>query len=141
MIKDSHGQLKRDEGEILVAYQDHLGFWTIGVGILIDKRKNGGLRPEESEFIFNNRLKIITEELKSRLPWFTKLDEARRGALVNMAFQLGVNGLINFKNTMALVAAGKYEAAGVEMLKSEWAKQTPARAYRISNQMRWGEWQ
>ena len=35
---DTYEQLKRDEGEILHAYQDHLGFWTIGIGILIDKR-------------------------------------------------------------------------------------------------------
>ena len=35
-------QLRRNEGEVLHAYQDHLGFWTIGVGRLIDKRKGGG---------------------------------------------------------------------------------------------------
>jgi GH24 family phage-related lysozyme (muramidase) len=29
-------QLKRDEGEVLHAYKDSLGYWTIGIGILID---------------------------------------------------------------------------------------------------------
>jgi lysozyme len=141
MIKDSYSQLRRDEGERLSAYQDHLGFWTIGVGILIDARKGGGLMPEESEFIFQNRLKLLNAELEKRLPWIKKLDPARRGVLVNMAFQMGVAGLLGFKNTLALIERGEYEKASREMLGSKWAQQTPARANRLSVQMSSGVWQ
>ena len=141
MIKDSYSQLRRDEGERLSAYQDHLGFWTIGVGILIDARKGGGLLPEESEFIFQNRLKLLNSELEKRLPWIKKLDPARRGVLVNMAFQMGVAGLLGFKNTLALIERGEYEKASREMLGSKWAQQTPARANRLSVQMSSGVWQ
>jgi lysozyme len=138
---DSYEQLKRDEGEVLHAYQDHLGFWTIGVGILIDKRKGGGLLPEESEFIFRNRLRLLNAELDKRLPWISRLDPVRRGVLINMAFQMGVAGLLAFKGTLALVLAGKYQEAAKEMLRSKWASQTPARAQRLSNQMDMGVWQ
>ena len=138
---DTYEQLKRDEGEILHAYQDHLGFWTIGIGILNDKRKDGGLRPEESEFIFRNRLRLLDAELASKLPWITKLDPARKGVLINMAFQMGVTGLSAFKNTLALVQAGRYQDAAKAMMQSKWASQTPARAQRLSNQMATGEWQ
>ena len=138
---DSYTQLKRDEGEKLHAYQDTLGFWTIGIGILIDQRKGGGLRPEESEFIFRNRLKLLDEELARVLPWLSKLDPARRGVLLNMAYQMGVTGLLGFKTTLALVSAGKYQEAAAQMLQSKWAKQTPARAQRLSNQMATGDWQ
>ena len=141
MIKDSYSQLKRDEGEVLHAYQDHLGFWTIGIGILIDKRKGGGLRPEESEFIFRNRLKLLDAELANRLPWISKLDPARKGVLINMAFQMGVAGLLGFKNTLALIQSGKYQDAAKAMLQSKWATQTPARANRLSRQMETGIWQ
>lgn len=141
MIKDSYSQLRRDEGERLSAYQDHLGFWTIGVGILIDARKGGGLLPEESEFIFQNRLKLLNADLEKRLPWIKKLDPARRGVLVNMAFQMGVAGLLGFKNTLALIERGEYEKASREMLGSKWAQQTPARANRLSVQMSSGVWQ
>jgi lysozyme len=41
-------QLTREEGKRRSAYQDHLGYWTIGVGRLIDARKGGGLSDEES---------------------------------------------------------------------------------------------
>jgi lysozyme len=137
---DSYTQLKRDEGEVLHAYQDHLGYWTIGVGILIDQRKGGELRPEESEFIFRNRLKLFDAELSRRLPWISRLDPARRGVLLNMRFQMGITGLLGFKNTLALVEAGKYQDAAVNMLKSKWAQQTPARANRLSLQMASGDW-
>lgn len=138
---DSYSQLKRDEGEKLHAYQDHLGFWTIGIGILIDKRKGGGLLPEESEFIFKNRLRLVELDLNRRLPWFSRLDPARRGVLVNMAFQMGIDGLLGFKDTLGLVQAGKYQDAAKQMLKSKWAGQTPARANRLSVQMATGVWQ
>ena len=141
MIKDSYSQLKRDEGEVLHAYKDHLGFWTIGIGILIDKRKGGGLRPEESEYIFRNRLKLLDAELTDRLPWISKLDPARKGVLTNMAFQMGVAGLLGFKNTLALIQSGKYQDAAKAMLQSKWATQTPARANRLSRQMETGIWQ
>lgn len=138
---DTYEQLRRDEGEKLHAYQDTLGYWTIGIGILIDQRKGGGLRPEESEFIFRNRLKLLDEELSRVLPWLSKLDPARRGVMLNMAFQMGVMGLLGFKTTLAMVSAGKYQEAAKQMLQSKWAKQTPARAQRLSNQMATGEWQ
>ena len=141
MINDSYSQLKRDEGEVLHAYQDHLGYWTIGIGILIDKRKGGGLRPEESEFIFRNRLKLLDAELANRLPWISKLDPARKGVLINMAFQMGVAGLLGFKNTLAMVESGRYRDAAKGMLESKWATQTPARANRLSRQMETGIWQ
>lgn len=138
---NSYEQLKRDEGEVLHAYQDTLGYWTIGIGILIDKRKGGGLRPEESEFIFNNRLRILNKQLDKRIPWIGKLDPVRRGVLVNMAFQMGVDGLLGFKNTLAMIERGHYQAAAAGMLNSKWAKQTPARANRLSVQMATGVWQ
>lgn len=134
-------QLRRDEGEVLSAYQDSLGYWTIGVGRLIDKRKGGGLSVEESAYLLNNDIDKRVAELRSRLPWTQKLDNVRFGALVNMSFQLGVDGLLGFKNTLALIEEGKYTFAADNMLKSKWAEQTPARAKRLADQMRTGVWQ
>lgn len=133
-------QLRRDEGEELSAYQDHLGYWTIGVGRLIDKRKGGGITSEEAAYLLSNDIDRKQAELVKRLPWAATLDEARFGVLCNMAFQMGVDGLLGFKNTLAMVRDGKYTEAAEGMLNSLWAKQTPARAKRLSEQMRTGEW-
>jgi lysozyme len=134
-------QLKGDEGVIPHAYQDHLGYWTIGVGRLIDKRKGGCLRPDEITYLLNNDVDDRINELTKRLPWFQDLDDARRGVLVNMSFQMGVEGLMQFQRTLELVKAGKYENAAHALLQSKWATQTPKRAQRMAEQMRSGLWQ
>ncbi len=134
-------QLRRDEGEILSAYQDHLGYWTIGIGRLIDKRKGGGITKDEAAYLLGNDIDRVTAEVRRRLPWFSKLDEARQGVLLNMAFQMGVDGLLGFKNTLAMIERGDYAAAADGMLNSLWARQTPERAARLAQQMRTGAWQ
>lgn len=134
-------QLFRDEGKVSYAYQDHLGYWTIGVGRLIDRRKGGGLSDEEIAFLLDNDISRIDAELTKRIPWFNELDEARKGVLMNMAFQMGVDGLLAFKNTLKLVQSKQWDKAADAMLQSKWAReQTPARAKRLSDQMRTGEW-
>ena len=67
-------------------------------------------------------------------------DEHQR-RLAGRAFQLGVSGLLGFKNTLAMIEAGKYQDAANSMLQSKWATQTPARAKRLSNQILAGVWQ
>lgn len=135
-------QLKADEGVKPCVYKDHLGFDTIGVGRLVDSRKPGaGLRPFEIDFLLQNDIDDRIEQLTRRLPWFQNLDDARKGVLLNMAFQLGVDGLLGFKNTLAMVEAGQYANAAQGMLQSKWASQTPARAQRMAKQMETGVWQ
>lgn len=133
--------LREDEGEVLTAYQDHLGFWTIGVGILIDKRKPGaGITKDESAYLLANRIAEKTAELRRRLPWFDSLDEVRQCALLNMAFQMGASNLLGFKNSLRLVQAGDYHQAGEEMKKSLWWKQTPNRAARVIESIQSGKY-
>lgn len=134
-------QLRREEGSVPHAYQDHLGFWTIGVGRLIDARKGGGLSPEEIDFLLANDVAKFIREVREALPWFDHLDEPRQAVLVGMAFQMGTAGLLGFKQTLAAVRDQRYMTAAALMLQSRWAKQTPARARRMARQMESGEWQ
>ncbi len=140
MISELTTQLNRDEGRRKSAYQDHLGYWTIGVGRLIDARKGGGLRDDEMDYLLRNDINDRIDALTRALPWFQDLDDARRGVLLNMAFQMGTAGLLGFVTTLGLVKAGKYKEASEQMLKSKWAGQTPERAKRLSEQMREGVW-
>lgn len=65
-----------------------------------------------------------------------------RGAvLVSMAYQMGVDGLVGFRNTLMAIANKDWFTAETGMLKSRWASQTPKRARRHAAQMRSGEWQ
>lgn len=140
LIDELTTQLRRDEGEVLTAYQDHLGYWTLGIGRLIDSRKGGGITREEAAYLLRNDISKVDKALQVSLPWFPTLSEARKGVLLNMAFQLGVSGLLKFKNTLKMVEQGEYAKASVAMLDSEWAKQTPERAKRLSLQMAQDRW-
>lgn len=135
-------QLRGEEGVRPCVYKDHLGFWTIGIGRLVDERKaDSGLRPDEMTYLLNNDIDDRINALNKRLYWFGALDGARQGVLLNMAFQMGVEGLLGFENTLAMIENGEYDKAAVAMLKSKWARQTPARAQRMAEQMRTGFWQ
>ena len=133
-------QLRRDEGTESCAYQDSLGYWTIGVGRLIDARKGGGLSNEEIDYLLDNDIKAKTAEVLQALPWAARLSEPRRAVLVNMALQMGTRGLA-FRMTLGSIEDGHYGEAALGMLDSTWAKQTPARAMRLATQMETDQWQ
>ena len=135
-------QLIRDEGEILHAYQDSLGYWTIGVGHLIDARKSGSIPPAISRELLVLDIATKTATLSETFPWTDALDEVRLGVLQNMTFQMGVRGLAEFQNMLNELQAGNFAAAAQEGLDSDWARtQSPARAARLMIQMETGEWQ
>lgn len=142
MIDELVRQLRIDEGVRRQAYRDSLGLLTIGVGRLIDPTKPGcGLRDGEIDMLLANDVADRVDALTKALPWFTELDEARKGVLLNMAFQLGTAGLLAFTTTLGHVRSGRYDEAADAMLKSKWAQQTPNRAARMAQQMRTGVWQ
>jgi lysozyme len=135
-------QLRRDEGYQSSAYQDGLGYWTIGIGICVDRRKGCGLYEEEIDFIFQNRVKQNTCALSAEFPWTDALDDVRRGALLNMVFELGLHGLSGFPKFLAALQVRDFAGAAAAMLDSVWAKtQSPDRAKRLAQQIITGVWQ
>lgn len=124
--------LVRDEDEVLHAYADHRGYLTLGVGRLIDKRRGGGITHDEALYLLGNDITRVTDELSRRIRCWPELNGVRQRALANMAFQLGVNGLLRFRRMWRAIEAGLWAAAYDEALDSNWARQTPARARRVA---------
>lgn len=157
--------LRFEEGVRSKAYKDHLGYWTIGVGRLIDERRGGRITPEEDAILLANdptrkgkawREYVLTDPeinmllkhdverfIASMADWpaWQKVqgNTARMVAMLSMCFQLGTAGLKGFINSLKLVERGEWAAAADNMLKSAWAGQTPARAKRVTNMIRTGE--
>ncbi len=130
-------QLTRDEGLRLKPYVDTVGKLTIGVGRnLTDK----GISEAEAKLLLANDLADIRFQLPRVLPWIKKLDEPRYAVLINMAFNLGINGLLGFRKSLNAMLSEQWETAADEMLDSKWAYQVGARAIRLANQMRTGLW-
>ena len=124
--------LDTDEGVIPYAYPDSLGYLTIGRGILIDKRKGGKLLPEEIAFINRNRLGMLLAGVIDE-PWYPAVanEPVRLAGILNMQFQLGSGSDEAFVNSFRFIAARDWKSAGINLRKSLWARQTPARAARV----------
>ena len=133
-------QIKQDEGLVLHSYADTLGYATIGYGRLVDQRKGGGISEDEALYLLKNDVNARLNVLENAIDFFARLDDARKAVLLNMSFQLGITGLLKFKNTLAKIEMGDYDGAADNMMKSLWARQTPNRAGRLAEQMRTGQW-
>ena len=141
-------QLKKHEGERLSAYKDSLGVLTVGVGhncvaspVPGIEKPGDRISQETSDRLFFNDVHDHETAILKKLPWISQLTPARQAVLFNMAFNLGISGLLGFKDTLSLIQQGKYLASSDAMLKSKWATQVKGRAVALAAQMRTGKWQ
>jgi lysozyme len=128
--------LIRDEGWKGHVYQDHLGFWTIGYGFLVDERRGGRLPREVGDFWLDLLIGENKAELLKDYPWLALAPEPVQRAMENMRYQLGKGGLANFKRMLSALQKGDYAEAAKQALDSRWATQTPNRASRIADLIR-----
>ncbi len=129
-------QLVRHEGLKLRPYRCPAGKLTIGVGRNLDAN---GISPKEAFILLENDILRCERELMEHIPiTYIEINETRKSVLLNMCFNLGISGLMEFKNTLAFIGAGDFEKAANGMLASRWAKQVGRRAIELSEQMRKG---
>lgn len=126
-------QLVRHEGLQTKVYMCPANKLTIGVGRNLEDR---GITEKEAMYLLNNDILEVHNQLSCKYPFYDTLDDKRQEVLINMAFQLGLSGLSEFKKTLELIEKGLYKSASQEMLNSNWAKQTPKRALELSNLMK-----
>lgn len=127
--------LIKHEGLRLKVYNDSLGIPTIGIGRNL---RDKGISEDEAYIMLDNDIKETKLELFKALPWAFRLDENRQAVLLNMAFNMGVSGLLQFKQTLDAVESGEYKFAAARMLESKWAKQVGNRATYLSKIMETG---
>lgn len=123
-------QIIKDEGWKNNLYHDSLGVATWGVGFNVAN----GWTDEEINFSLDVRLKAHMAELFQALPWAEFLDEVRRNALINMAYNLGVPGLLKFQTLLGALQAQDWAKAKWSCLNSLWHSQVPARSSRIADE-------
>lgn len=131
-------QLQQDEGRKAHMYLDNATppRWTIGVGFNLSDR---ALPEPIIDALLDWCIDNVQHELDSALPWWRTMNDARQNALANMAFQLGLDKLLKFKKTLELLKGGRWDAAANEALDSDWARQVPNRAKRVTDMIRKGE--
>jgi len=128
-------QIRLHEGERLKPYRCTAGKLTIGVGRNLDDR---GITREESAMLLDGDIRLLEIELFRALPWASALDDVRQRVLLDMAFNLGLPGLLRFKRTLEAIRTGQYQQAATMMLDSLWARQVGQRAERLARMMATG---
>lgn len=132
MIEKLLADLQRDEGWRDKPYRDSLGFLTIGYGFLIDERKPVSLPKPVGMFWLEYLAEQRWFEVIDAIPWIVDQPDDVQRAIGNMAYQLGIGGLLEFVKMLEALKNGERERAAVEALDSTWAKQTPRRAKRVA---------
>ncbi|MHB8285249.1 MAG: glycoside hydrolase family protein [Caulobacteraceae bacterium] len=133
-------ELTLDEGDKTHAYLDGGGVPTIGIGHTGPEVRLGMVWTQaQVDAQFAADVAHAEAGLIKALPWFAKLDDPRQECLTDMAFNLGVHGLLAFHRTLTFVQDGDNEAAAHELLNTHpWVDQIGARAARLAAQMRTG---
>lgn len=134
-MKSIEEQLILHEGLKLKPYRCSAGKLTIGVGRNLEDK---GISEEEALFLLRNDIDKAVTDLEKH-SWYIKLDPIRQKVLIDMAVNLGTNGLLQFERMIAALEKGDYENAAKEMQDSKWYRQVKSRGVRLVEMMRTGE--
>ncbi|HAL41656.1 MAG TPA: hypothetical protein DCP57_04355 [Gammaproteobacteria bacterium] len=129
-------RVKRFEGYRRHAYRCSLGHLTIGYGTMIEEGGHG-VPAFIAELLLRDYLQTIETRLKAH-DWFGELSTPRQYCILEMAYQMGVEGVLGFENMIEALKRGDWIQAEAEALDSLWAKQTPARARDVAERLRLG---
>ena len=129
--------LKRDEGLRLTAYKDTVGVWTIGYGHAHVAPATVWTQAQADSQLHVDVARAVAD-LDSALGWWRDLDDVRQDVMAELAFNMGIGTLLEFRNTLGAVQRGDYAAAADGMAASLWARQVGARALRLAAMMRTG---
>jgi lysozyme len=128
--------LIKHEGLREFPYTDSTGRVKIGVGRNLTSR---GISEAEAFILLDDDMMFFYDKLSSSFPWFNDLDENRRAALIDMAFPLGWNGFLEFRNMINALEKQDYALAALCMLQSRWASQEQQRAVDLAAIIRSGD--
>lgn len=132
--------VSRHEGRRNYCYEDTLGYQTIGVGHLIDKRKGGSIPDHIIDALLDYDLEAQRAELVAELPGISELDEVRQAALLDMEFSLKFEGLASFPLLMLAIHKKDWDEAARQILNSKWATQVGRRGGEIAAMIATGKW-
>lgn len=131
--------LKIEEGFKAEAYPDprsHGPPWTIGYGHT-GREVHPGLVWDQSAAAtaLAGDVAATARELDTAIPWWRQLDDTRQDVLVDMAFNLGVHGLMGFTTFLGFVHASKFAEAALDLRGTAWFYEVGERGRRLQQQM------
>jgi len=111
------------------------GNLTIGVGWNLEENP---LPDSIIDAMTDWMIRRTYNELTQRLPWIVKLNWQRQVALMLMAYQMGIGGLLKFRKMLDALEKEDWVRAQYEALDSAWGRKFKTRASYIANILRSG---
>ena len=121
--------IKSSEGFRSKVYQCTEGHDTIGYGFAI---KDLVLSRDICDKILETKVAELKLIVNQKIPFIEDLPEEVQEVLYEMYYQMG-NSLFKFKKAIKHLEGKDYRLAAKEMLDSRWAVQTPNRAKKLSD--------
>lgn len=134
---DLIAQLILAEGRRQRLYRCPSGKLTIGIGRNIE---DVGLRPGEDLLLLKGDIEAVCDGLDRHLPWWRELGEPRQRVLIDLAFNMGIGALLQFRRTLEAIQRGDWAAAAIGLRSSLYARQVGARAEANARTLECGVW-
>lgn len=108
-----------------------IGHPSIGYGRALDLH---GISKDEALLLLHNSENEVYLALE-RFSWFNNLSPMRKIVIEEMAYNLGVGNVLNFKNMIDAIVAQDWQSAANEILKSKAAMTLPKRYSNFASEM------
>ena len=136
-------ELERDEGRRYVIYTDTQGHRSTGIGHNLDASPVPSawvypLTDDEIDQLLDHDLSVTIAALDLHIGWWRTLDEVRQRCVCNVAFNIGIEGLMGFHEALPELKAGNFINASQEFQDSDWYREVGDRAVRICSAIRTG---
>lgn len=113
--------------------------WTIGYGCTGPGIVAGTVWAQaQASAELLKRVQQVEAQLDHALPWWRTFGPVRCDAIVNQAYNLGVQGFLAFHGEIADLHGHAWAQAAADALDSRWAHQVGDRAKRIAIALRTG---
>jgi lysozyme len=139
MSEQLREMLRRHEGVRNFVYLCSEGYETIGVGRNIAD-SGLGLSDDEVDYLLDNDIKRVRDELTDEYYWFGALNDARQEAMIDISFNLGQTRLRGFKKALDAMSTEDFDRAADEFMDSKWSEQVGNRATEVTEMIRTGEY-
>lgn len=146
VIMSAMQKIKEHEGFRAKAYRDADG-WSIGYGRHFKHRPKMAIDELTASKWLYNDLCRFARGLDKKLPWWRDLSPTRQEVILNMAYNVGIGGLLRFKKTLRAMRNNDFRTAACEILfdgdpqdTSRYYSQVKTRAVELASAVYFDGW-
>lgn len=109
--------------------------WTVGYGFTSGVNPDSRMGKQTAERKLDELILDLEAALHNVLIMWHEATFITKTVLINMAFNMGIAGLLSFKNTINYIKQKEYEKAGSNLRKSLYYRQVTTRAEELARRL------